>query len=245
MVDVDKMETATVDHSEEKTTTPRFFQVNSLIRLVDKQEFEVEFQVLNLAEGAMEKVIINRTDISPKFIKHLIVRNGGVCIDADKACKVVEDEINQLLVKLYRAEGSCKSILRYKHQTLGWRKRNDEVEFCADKIYRTDRVVESEYAGAYKIQPIGTMDNIISMAKRCILGHTPLEAAVAAGVAATVLSYSNLMWGTSMDNPILHLSGTSTTGKSTVAKAYANRMKRKVKRVHWEKPAVIKVYARL
>lgn len=29
------------------------------------------------------------------------------------------------------------------------------------------------------------------------------------------------------------------------AKAYANRMRRKVKRVHWEKPAVIRVYARI
>ncbi len=29
------------------------------------------------------------------------------------------------------------------------------------------------------------------------------------------------------------------------AKAYANRMRRKVKRVHWENPAVIRVYARI
>ena len=50
-----------------------------------------------------------------------------------------------------------------------------------------------------------------------VIGNTPLSAVCCMAAAATVLPYANEVWKVAICNPIIHLVGNSSTGKSTAA----------------------------
>ena len=50
---------------------------------------------------------------------------------------------------------------------------------------------------------------------------SPMQAVIAFSASATVLPFVKTFWGVDLDNPILHLHGGSTSGKSTVLKLNA------------------------
>jgi uncharacterized protein (DUF927 family) len=71
----------------------------------------------------------------------------------------------------------------------------------------------STYSGDLKIKPKGTKENKMKMIQEHVLGRIPLEVILAIGLSSALVGM--ISGDTEIDNPIIHLSGDSTTGKST------------------------------
>lgn len=207
---------AEVDIMSENTTdipnTP--IKITGLINRVDENNIGIEFYVYNFLKGQMVRFTINRTDLTPKELKKNIERNGGICLDAKKLCEMVEVYINKLLI----GQKVNENYIISEHEALGWKVRDNEVEFDAFSVFKEEGIRQSRYAGKFDIEPRGCLKNIQLMVSECIVGNIQMQAVMTLGAAATTLGFSNLIWETNIYNVIIHLMSNSSRGKTTAAK---------------------------
>ena len=93
------------------------------------------------------------------------------------------------------------------------------TKFC----YRANRLIggpKAHYTGPYSVTPMGSFDTWKDMVNKEIVGHTPLEIVLLAGLAAVV----NGLIGpkTTGECAIVHVCGCSSSGKSTALFACAS-----------------------
>jgi uncharacterized protein (DUF927 family) len=95
------------------------------------------------------------------------------------------------------------------HHQIGWGKYGEKL------IYKHHQAVgiESTFSGSLAIEPQGDFDTWKNMIDAEVLGHTPLELALALGFSAVTIGFvSDEVASGSL---VSHLSGDSTTGKTT------------------------------
>ncbi len=97
------------------------------------------------------------------------------------------------------------------HSNLGWGIYNENLIFKSNYIEEID----SDYCGNIKIAPSGTFDEWKAMVEELVIGHTPLEFAVIAGLSAILVGYIGEL--NNNESLLLAFIGESTTGKTTAA----------------------------
>lgn len=193
-------------------------RITGLIEHVDECDIEILFSVFNFVKRAFCEFSIKRTALTPRELKRNIVKNGGICLEEKKLCEMAELYVNNMLLH----EGKDRKLIKTSHTALGWKFYENEIEFDAFAIYRRNEICNSYYAGRFDIEPKGCLQNICDMFESCIKGNVAMQAIMTLGAAATVLSFSNLMWGTNTYNPIIHLMSNTSRGKTTAAKLVAS-----------------------
>ena len=168
--------------------------------------------------GGKKSVSMELTKINPKSLRNQILKNNGICEDSELQYKQLMKSYNKSAMQ------HVLKIIR-KHDNLGWELLDDkELVFYGDTAVSERDDIQSEYDGALDIKPKGSIEKIVTMIKKQILDikeWSPMQAVIAFSASATVLPFVKTFWGVDLDNPILHLHGGSTSGKSTVLKLNA------------------------
>ncbi|MBO5238957.1 MAG: DUF927 domain-containing protein [Lachnospiraceae bacterium] len=202
--------------------------------------FEVIIELYNAFLGKYVRVQIPR-NISAKKLEQVFYNNGAFVSDAKelrKALRIKDTAAMKLLqAKTYynitkpeklpdRVKDAIDGVglpeVKYTHNCIGWKETDDgELSFLASKSINTEGV-DSEYRGDFQIQPKGSWELYLEMVAKYVCNNVHLLMMMAIGVSATVLGYVNRMFGLNILNPVVHLFGNSTTGKTTAAQLVAS-----------------------
>lgn len=181
--------------------------------LLDEGDVNVNFSFYNFKEQRMETFSILRSQLTPALMKKNIVQRGGVCPkNLRKLCEAAEDYVNKIIIE------NTPTTWSYAHCRIGFRMMQGELVFAADLIYTKDEVIPSRYYGRVPLQPQGNLSEIKELYKVLHENESVALPLSMFGATSVVLSFSNNKWGTHIYNFIVHLLGTSSTGKSTILK---------------------------
>lgn len=156
------------------------------------------------------KLIFNRTT-------HVFSRGEVYSRNPDELLKAgVDAQISHLtpLHQLFQ-KMELTADTGYCHRGLGWCQNPD----TGGGAFRTDVLVVGEddmpstYIGGYKVAPTGDNEVWYGLIRK-YCGYTPLAFIIAAGLSSVLVGYLN-MNNVEVNNPIIHLSGKSSTGKTT------------------------------
>jgi putative DNA primase/helicase len=103
---------------------------------------------------------------------------------------------------------------RYQHSKLGFDTYDSKMVFKHHKCIGLG--FESTYNGNYAIKPKGSKEQWLKLFKQEVQGHAPLELICIISLSAAIVGYIGEFFG--LDTIICHLTGNSTTGKSTAMK---------------------------
>lgn len=174
----------------------------------------VEFKVYNCFKRDYDLICIPYSDVSVSRIRRILLDHASLPANAE----FVTEYIQSTIVNLLRSE---QIIYKNVHTDIGFHKNDDgSIEFRQDKLFAKDLIVESEYQGQYDIKPRGCLKAFCRMIKSDVLATenwSPLEFIISVGISAQLIAFANLSWGIFMNNPINHLCGATTSGKTTSA----------------------------
>ncbi|AOT72805.1 DUF927 domain-containing protein [Geosporobacter ferrireducens] len=97
------------------------------------------------------------------------------------------------------------------HENLGWTDINGKLVYLHHNVIGGG--FNSSYKGQLNIAPKGNRENFNQLIEQEVLGHPPLELALALGLSSPVASRLRKLLG--LDVLFFHIYGNSTTGKTT------------------------------
>jgi len=125
---------------------------------------------------------------------------------------VLHTNVKDVVCHLRNQEEDAEKI--YTHSNLGIAIHNKSL------IYKHHRIIganiKSKYVGELKIKPRGSFEAWLAMYKEHISGFAPLELCCCISLSALIVSLLAVELGN--ESLLCHLSGNSTTGKSTALK---------------------------
>lgn len=202
-----------------------YLKVAGHCKNIDTGEYDVVIQFRNLIENKDEEIVIPRSEISERKICKEVARRGGMTISKEMFEKFISDENFALRAPHcnFEMETNIKEVLvgipmKNYHQKLGYEKIGNNILFRGDRIIGKDSAITSTYKGNLKIGKRGSYDNYINMIRDEIIGNVKLEAIMAMAASATILPFLNICNDTFLYNPIVHIFGNSSTGKTTILK---------------------------
>lgn len=156
--------------------------------------------------------------VSPDNVKYIIASR--------------EDYLNNLNILKFQKEGM--DVISTNAKLVVFHLRNEETE--ADRFYQHTKLgfdkykgdavfkhykmvgckIDSTYSGNYAIKPFGSINNWYEMYKKEVQGYPPLELICILSLSSVVNAYIGEDLG--LDSIVCHLTGNSTTGKSTAMK---------------------------
>ena len=116
----------------------------------------------------------------------------------------------------YLVKSEKQVHVSYQYNYLGWGTFKKRLLFKHANL-SLDNNTNAEYKGMFNIQPKGSSFLWEQTVEKYIKGHIPLELALCLGFSATLVGYINQVLEIHQDSLLVHLSGNSTTGKSTAA----------------------------
>lgn len=103
------------------------------------------------------------------------------------------------------------------HKSLGWSNETEELTYLHEKSISTNKNKRvSNYEGEFDIKAKGTLDGWLDMMRKHVCGHTELEFMIGIGFSAVINSLLSKV--KKLDTILIHLSGESSTGKTTSSK---------------------------
>ncbi len=112
----------------------------------------------------------------------------------------------------YLAQQACSTPIHYVHSRLGWSVINNTTVFLSGTSIPDS---SSQYVGNLQLEPIGSLEEWLSMIKKEVLGNTALEFGTILGFASVVLGYLNKY--RDLGCMVFNYSNSSSKGKTTVA----------------------------
>lgn len=192
-------------------------KIVGLESLCDENDINIKFQTFSFLKKHMVDFSIRRSDLLPAILKKRIAENAGILPnDINKLCQMVEEYIKSLFME------DRPGVWTDAHYKIGFRHRDGELVFQAYSIYTKDTVIPSRYYGRLDLQPRGSLEKIREMYATLIESRSVALPLSMLAAASTVLSFSNHEWDTHIYNFIVHLLGSSSTGKSTILKLVAS-----------------------
>lgn len=203
--------------TNDKKTKKRFIDVVDIVRLTDIDDIEVVLSIADFINSRFVHASILRTEISPESVRNLVLKKGGICRNAKHDCSYILKKVDALLLQNVKDAGHITA----RHSKLGWQSADGELTFNGYFKYTKDGVADSVYMESTRVEPRGNVDEFVELFHKTLFDNVPMQAIMAMSATATVLPFANLSWGTSFYNPINHLLGNSTTGKTTAAYLFA------------------------
>lgn len=180
------------------------------------EDGSVSYELSFTFNKKVKKIVVSRDILmSPKMFDELTLQGADVTSSTSKYL------IDVLRQQQEAIEKGNKIVLSYKN--LGWikytiKKKKKTIEKL---FYRSYKLIgcdlPAEYIGDYDVEPSGSFDAYRETLKNEIIGHTPLELIVLAGMSAVINGL--ISPNTTEENPIFHLNCGSGTGKSTAGQA--------------------------
>lgn len=176
-------------------------RINKIIENIDDDTVMAEISFLFLGK---EKSIMANRDEYMNIYKILKFQKYGM--------DVLESNAEVIVLHLKNEEYRAKYI--YQHSKLGFSEYNSKRVFKHYQCIGSE--LQSTYAGNYEIKPTGDREVWFEMFINEVQGYAPLELICLISLSSSVLGYIGENLG--LDNIVCHLTGNSTTGKSTAMK---------------------------
>lgn len=203
----------------EKTQQYYFVELGDLITLTDVEE-DIETGAIDLIlefdyMGSTKYVTVPRSKITdPSFMEFLASQGGDV---TKKNFNTLVDVLRMQERAFYHNKKFTTKI----YHNVGWMYYYETDPVTSKKAknlcYRSHTLIgaktAAEYRGSYATTPTGSYDVWKAMVEEYVLGHTRLEVALLAGLSG--ITNGLLALDKYRLNPILHIYGSSGTGKST------------------------------
>jgi putative DNA primase/helicase len=166
---------------------------------------EVSLKIRFWAYDRWESITIKRGELTKKDIKKL----------ASRGMDVLEDvKANKVFSFLCKQEKTLKP--HNVHSGLGWDLFEGELIYKHHNIHSKKFPSDSSrYVGDFRIEPKGDLYTYKLLLVREVIGHVPLELILCMGISALVVGYLNRSGFDDFDSLLIHLSGKTTTGKTT------------------------------
>lgn len=170
-------------------------------------------QIINYIDSGVKYYILRfqdaqRREITIEFPRKELTEQGIMALLAYGA-QVTKQDARALIMSILNQEPEAECILQ--HKRLGFHMYNQRLVFLGKEA----EGIESEYSGNLQIGKTGKYSVWKKLIKENVLGHIPLEFALAVGGAGVVTDY--LRRKISIENVLVHLVGDSSTGKTTAA----------------------------
>lgn len=187
-----------------------------------------------IVETGEYEVIVEFQDVLGKIRKHLTVSRdvllnknkfsaminsrGGRCTELAYNRMIAEE--NSAEPKRWgnsddKTETRRVAPITIVHKTTGFFLVDDVLQFRGQHILEKGKKPYSIYEGKLGIEGCGDYDLYRKTLENEVLGNIPLESVMAMAASATVLSYANSQWSCNIYNPIFHIYGNSSSGKTT------------------------------
>lgn len=206
------------DNPTEQQTRSQMDRPVSIDRVItfDDESPVIVLKIINVFSGEAQCAKIRYEDFTKKALEKCVKRHGGSSDNWDNLFDLLTHEIE--MCRKYK-----QIITMHGHIMVGWNKRGNNIVFDGQNRISLDGQ-SSEYMGKKDIKPKGELSKIVEMINKWILSTSEwsrLQVVIAFSVASVILAYAKIAWGKNMDNLILHLSGNSTSGKSTSLRLHA------------------------
>lgn len=176
--------------------------IKEIIRVLDTEEvfFNVRFE---FNDGWQEQVIA-RQKIVERDITLLL--KTGADVGGWKTKMIVN--------YFYESERSAPII--YQHKFVGWHQYGKQSFYAHHQLSMPVSTINSNYIGNFNLAKRGHKRKWEQTIKKHVVGHAELELALCMGFSAILVGYINQKLHR-MDSLIFHISGNSTTGKTSAA----------------------------
>lgn len=179
-------------------------KINAIKRNIETKEIQVE--LIFWAYDKWETISISRGDLNKRELKKLASKGLDVLQDIQAA------EVSSFLSK---QEKTLKPT--NVHSGIGWDIVNGELVYKHYNIITKPSapLIDSTYSGEYMLKPVGSKHDFFNLIIKEVRGHTPLELMLCIGISALIIGMLNRSKMGSFDSLLVHLVGSSTTGKTT------------------------------
>lgn len=117
----------------------------------------------------------------------------------------------------YLVESEKQVKFDFQHSHIGWNTYENINYYSHNSLVSGASKIKSEYIGELNLSKCGSFNNWLKIIKNHVVGHTELELALCVGFSAVLVGYINRVLNLHIDSLIFHLSGNSTTGKTSAA----------------------------
>ncbi|MBO5238045.1 MAG: DUF927 domain-containing protein [Lachnospiraceae bacterium] len=197
-------------------------------QVIETGEYLVDIDYLDVIGREHKKLRLTRTELfNKKKFCSLIHSKGGVCSNVSYDL-MIEKMNENLRIPYSGANFDTKDLdgepvvvqkvvrnIRKIHSTTGFFENENGLQFRGKNIQEEGREPYSNYVGKLGIGICGNYEVYREMLEHEVLGNIPLESVMAMAASATVLSYANVKWSRKIYNPIFHVYGNSSSGKTT------------------------------
>ncbi|WP_188619067.1 DUF927 domain-containing protein, partial [Anoxybacteroides voinovskiense] len=154
--------------------------------------------------GQYHEIEIARSQLNPNdFVK---LNGKGIDVFHNNVKKVIE----------FLRIQEKKAPYEYAHCGMGWTQIDHRLCFKHHHIIGL-AAFQSNYEGAYCIEPRGTLQGWLDIIHSEVIGNTHLELALAFGFSAPVVGLLSTQSGNDVDTLLVHVYGNSSKGKTTAA----------------------------
>ncbi|HAT4072363.1 TPA: DUF927 domain-containing protein [Clostridium perfringens] len=186
----------------EKQQISDYMAIKELINNIDTNDYKILISY-KAPSSEIKEIELNRDECINKN-KLLDLINKGLD---------VSNSNSGILAEYFRAFEKKFKEIRNVHSELGFSEYKNKDIY---KLYKVIGELDSTYNGEYDIKPKGNKEEYEAMLREEVYGRCELEFIIVSALSAVVLGYIGDR--NSLDSLIIHLSGNSSTGKSTALK---------------------------
>lgn len=200
-------------------------EISSIVEDIDTKNYLIEVKFYNVISHKIDSVLVPYEQFNEKDLDIMLRKNGTIISDMTKQFQELEASYFSMI-----ENGSYDIKLKYKR--IGWFDYNNEYIFLGDRLIGCESLSRgnkeqhmSSYEGKIDIKPRGDKDSITHLINESICNQTEwssMEFVLSLAAACTILPYANKFWGADISNFIVHLSGKSSTGKTTALELFAS-----------------------
>jgi hypothetical protein len=219
----------------ENTKIGASFRIVEIIKNMDTGHYSAVIEAWAAGVGIRNFEV--STSISSREFVRTMDENGFIVIDSkreyERFKKMLSDAFQKKTpekIPVYTLSGDLSPqmwdaiignapIFKIVHsRTIGWEKnpQNDNLIFKGSEIYDSEKTY-SQYVGEYDISAKGSWNIYKDMLEAEVIGNTRLETILAIGASATMLQYLNLRFSLDLLNPLVHIYGDTTMGKTAAS----------------------------
>lgn len=177
--------------------------LKSVFRIIDTGE--LFWNICFKCNDGWQEDVIPRIDVTERNFTNLLRKGADVTTWKTK------------LMINYLIESEAKVPISLQHRQLGWTTYDRNNYYAHQQLYSVTSNKKSEYIGELNINKAGSFNRWSNVIKKLVVGIPEMELALCLGFSAVLVGYINRILNLHADSMIFHISGNSTTGKTSAA----------------------------
>ncbi|MFD2679259.1 DUF927 domain-containing protein [Bacillus seohaeanensis] len=194
------------DGTEKEILLGNLVYIKEVIERTDEKEIHVFLVLRYWFHSQWYEVTIGREQLQVNELSKLM--STGMDVPSHKAKRVA----------IFLSYQESEAPKRYEHIHLGW-KVDESMENYKHQNIIGNSIKPSRYGGDFSLQK-GDLSGWINVVNNEVIGHTPLEFALVAGLSSPLVSW--VARDFDMEVLVIHAYGDTSKGKTTAARVFVS-----------------------